>query len=55
VTDVHKGFDRPALKHQLDAAGFPDVKFSRVHEVIRQVDGVEKAFPLFLMIARKTS
>jgi hypothetical protein len=29
------------------------VKLSRVHEVMRKVDGVEKAFPLFLMIARK--
>jgi ubiquinone/menaquinone biosynthesis C-methylase UbiE len=53
VTDVHKGFDRAALKHQLEAAGFRDVKLSRVHEVMRKVDGVEKAFPLFLMIARK--
>jgi ubiquinone/menaquinone biosynthesis C-methylase UbiE len=55
VTDVHKGFDRFTLQNQLGAAGFRYVKFSRVHEVMRKVDGVEKAFPLFLMIARKTS
>lgn len=53
VTDVHKGFDRSALQNQLEAAGFRDITFSSVSAVRRQVDGVEKAFPLFLMIARK--
>jgi len=55
VTDVHKGFDRPALKHQLEAAGFSDITFSSVSAVRKPVDGLEKAFPLFLMIARKAS
>jgi ubiquinone/menaquinone biosynthesis C-methylase UbiE len=55
VSDVHKGFDRPALKHQLEAAGFSDITFSSVSDVKRPVNGLEKAFPLFLMIARKTS
>jgi ubiquinone/menaquinone biosynthesis C-methylase UbiE len=55
VTDVHKGFDRSALQNQLEAAGFRDITFSSVSAVKRQVDGVEKAFPLFLMIARKAS
>jgi ubiquinone/menaquinone biosynthesis C-methylase UbiE len=53
VTDVHKGFDRPTLEQQLKDAGFGELKFSHVHDVIRLVDGVEKAFPLFLMIARR--
>lgn len=55
VTDVHKGFDRPALKRQLEAAGFSDITFSSVSDVRKPVEGLEKAFPLFLMIARKAT
>jgi ubiquinone/menaquinone biosynthesis C-methylase UbiE len=53
VTDVHRGFERQALQAKVEAAGFMDVRFSSVYAVKKMVDGVEKAFPLFLMIARK--
>jgi ubiquinone/menaquinone biosynthesis C-methylase UbiE len=55
VTDVHKGFDRSVLKYQLEAAGFKDITFSSVSAVRKTVNGLEKAFPLFLMIARKAA
>jgi ubiquinone/menaquinone biosynthesis C-methylase UbiE len=53
VTDVHKGFERPALQQQVQSAGFSAVRFSPVFVVKRQVDGREKPFPLFLMLAQK--
>jgi len=55
VTDVHHGFEHPALQRRVESAGFHDVKFSTVHKVKRQVDGIEKEFPLVLMVAKKTS
>jgi ubiquinone/menaquinone biosynthesis C-methylase UbiE len=53
VTDVHKGFGRAALQRQLETAGFAQVRFSSVFSVKRMVDGLEKSFPLFLMVAQK--
>lgn len=55
VADVHHGFERRVLQRQVEAAGFRGVKFSTVHEVKRQVDGIEKGFPLFLMTAERPS
>lgn len=55
VKDVHLGFDHSELKHKVEAAGFKDVKFSSVYTVKKQVDGVEKPFPLFLLVAQKIS
>jgi ubiquinone/menaquinone biosynthesis C-methylase UbiE len=53
VTGVHHGFDRAELQRQVESAGFSDVKFSTVYAVRRTVDGSEKNFPLFLMVAEK--
>jgi len=55
VTDVHQGFDRAGLQRQVEKAGFRDLNFTTVHVITRRVDGIEKEFPLFLMVARKPS
>lgn len=52
VTDVHKGFERETLQKQLENSRFNDVRFSSVFSVMKQVDGVQKAFPVFLLAAR---
>ncbi len=51
--EVHHGFDRPGLTRSLEQAGFVDVRFSTVYEVVKDVDGLKKSFPLFLAIAEK--
>ncbi|HEY3313361.1 MAG TPA: class I SAM-dependent methyltransferase [Anaerolineales bacterium] len=53
VKDVHLGFDREDLRKQIDSAGFFKIKFSTVFDVKKTVDGHEKSFPLFLMVAKK--
>jgi 2-polyprenyl-3-methyl-5-hydroxy-6-metoxy-1,4-benzoquinol methylase len=53
VTDVHRGFERRALQGQAEAAGFADVQFSAAFTVEKPVDGREKSFPVFLMLATK--
>ena len=52
VTDVHKGFERETLQKQLENAGFGEVRFSPVFDVHKLVDGREKTFPVFLLVAR---
>ncbi|MEI2776594.1 MAG: class I SAM-dependent methyltransferase [Tetrasphaera sp.] len=49
----HNGFDRAALGTQARAAGFTDIAFSTPLEVTKEVDGVARAFPLFLLTARR--
>ncbi len=53
VTNVHKGFARPRLQKQVEAAGFDGVHFSSVFVVKKHVNGHETSFPLFLMVAQK--
>jgi len=53
TTDVHKGFGRSELQAWVEAAGFGNVRFSTVYEIKKVVDGKEKAFPVFLMVAQK--
>jgi ubiquinone/menaquinone biosynthesis C-methylase UbiE len=53
VTDVHHGFERTVLQAKVESLGFAGVSFSSVTAVNRSVDGIEKSFPLFLMIAHK--
>jgi ubiquinone/menaquinone biosynthesis C-methylase UbiE len=53
VTGVHHGFERSGLRQRVESAGFRDVRFSDAYSVQREVDGVGKSFPLFLMIAQK--
>jgi ubiquinone/menaquinone biosynthesis C-methylase UbiE len=53
TTDVHLGFERAELQRWVENAGFSDVKFSTAYEIKKKIDGVEKTFPVFLLIARK--
>jgi hypothetical protein len=55
VTDVHTGFERSRLQRQLENAGFSDVKFSNVYVMRKLVEGVDRAFPLFMATAHKAS
>lgn len=50
TTDVHLGFERGALRRQVEAAGFKNVRFSTVF-IIRKN---ERAYPIFMLVAQKT-
>jgi len=52
-TDVHKGFERDALQRQVEAVGFRNVTFSTAYEIKKKINGEEKVFPVFLMVAQK--
>ncbi len=49
----HLGFDREALSTQAGQAGFQRISFSTAYHQIKDVNGVSKDFPIFLMVARK--
>ena len=51
--DGHNGFDRDVLKSKVEAAGFENVQFDTIFFVRKQIDAVEKAFPMFLMTAQR--
>jgi ubiquinone/menaquinone biosynthesis C-methylase UbiE len=53
TTDVHLGFERAELQSWVEDAGFVNVKFSTAFENKKNIDGVEKIFPIFLLTARK--
>lgn len=53
TTDVHKGFGRNELQKWVEDAGFGNVQFSTVYEIKKEINGKEKAFPVFLMVAQK--
>ena len=53
TTDVHKGFGQRELQEWVEETGFENVKFSKAYEIRKQVDGREKSFPVFLMVAQK--
>ncbi|NTV95926.1 MAG: class I SAM-dependent methyltransferase [Thiobacillus sp.] len=52
--DVHHGFDREALAGLAKTAGLTDVRFRTVFEIVKQKEGSERAYPVFLMTARRT-
>ncbi|TCJ15982.1 class I SAM-dependent methyltransferase [Parasulfuritortus cantonensis] len=49
--DVHHGFDRDALAGLARAAGFRDVRFRTVFEIVKERDDGQRAYPVFLMTA----
>lgn len=49
----HLGFDRAELAAQAMQIGFQSVQFSTVFHMIKDVNGVSKDFPIFLMVAQK--
>ncbi len=49
----HLGFDRDILSTQASQSGFQSTSFSTAYHQIKDVNGVSKDFPIFLMVARK--
>lgn len=49
--DVHHGFEREALSEKAKQAGFNDIRFSTVFEIVKQTESGERAYPVFLMLA----
>lgn len=51
--DGHNGFDQAELTADLEQAGFGQVRFSTVYEMVKEVGGKSRSYPLFLMVAEK--
>ncbi|MBI5936277.1 MAG: class I SAM-dependent methyltransferase [Betaproteobacteria bacterium] len=49
--DVHHGFDRAALAAQAERAGFADIRFDTVFEIVKESEAGARAYPVFLMTA----
>jgi hypothetical protein len=47
------GFERNELQKWVEDAGFGNVQFSTAYEIKKEIDGKEKTFPVFLMVAQK--
>ena len=52
--DGHPGFDRALLGAKAREAGFASAAFSTAHEIRKKVDGRQRGYPVFLMVARKS-
>ncbi len=52
--DVHHGFERNALAAQAAQAGFTDIRFSTVFEIVKPKENGSRAYPVFLLLARRT-
>jgi ubiquinone/menaquinone biosynthesis C-methylase UbiE len=51
--DVHHGFDRAGLERRVRAAGFSEVRFQTVFEIVKDRPEGSRAYPVFLMVARR--
>jgi ubiquinone/menaquinone biosynthesis C-methylase UbiE len=51
--DGHAGFDREVLGESARMAGFHSIRFTTVHELVKETGDEKKVFPIFLMIAEK--
>ena len=51
--DVHHGFDRASLTTKAEQAGFSDVHFDTVFEIVKDTDAGSRAYPVFLLTARR--
>jgi 2-polyprenyl-3-methyl-5-hydroxy-6-metoxy-1,4-benzoquinol methylase len=49
----HLGFDRAHLRELLQKAGFSEVRDSTATSVNKEVEGQQREFPIFLIVARK--
>lgn len=49
----HKGFVRNDLAAKVKRAGFRSAEYTTVFNIVKEVDGRKKTFPLFLMVAEK--
>jgi ubiquinone/menaquinone biosynthesis C-methylase UbiE len=50
----HPGFERNELDAKARRAGFQNIRFTTVFHMIKDVNGVSKDFPIFLMVAEKS-
>lgn len=50
----HLGFDRDELREKARQAGFQAINFTTVFHMIKDVQGVRRDFPIFLMLATKS-
>ncbi len=50
----HLGFDRDELDAKARQAGFQSIQFTTVFHMIKEINGVGKDFPIFLMVAAKS-
>ena len=55
TTDAHLGFERGELQKWVEDAGFLGVKFLTAYRIKKDIGGVEKTFPVFLLTARKAN
>jgi ubiquinone/menaquinone biosynthesis C-methylase UbiE len=51
--DVHHGFDREALAGLTRAAGFTEIRFETVFAIDKETPAGARAYPVFLMLARR--
>jgi len=51
--DVHPGFERTALAARVEAAGFARPRFQTVFEIVKERPEGPRAYPVFLMTARR--
>jgi ubiquinone/menaquinone biosynthesis C-methylase UbiE len=51
--DVHHGFDREALAAKVVTAGFEPPRFETVFEIFKDHPEGKRAYPVFLMVARR--
>jgi len=51
--DVHPGFQRDSLALQTAQAGFSKIDFSTVFEIVKETESGARAYPVFLMVARR--
>jgi len=49
----HLGFDREELAAHAAQIGFQSIRFTTAFHMIKDVQGVSKDYPIFLMVARK--
>lgn len=49
----HNGFNREKLAKKLKCIGFNNVSFKNSYEMKKNIDGMEKVFTVFFMIAQK--
>jgi ubiquinone/menaquinone biosynthesis C-methylase UbiE len=52
--DVHHGFDRDALAERARRAGFSEIGFDTVFEIVKEQENGTRAYPVFMMRARRT-
>lgn len=51
--DVHHGFDRSELAAITNQVGFAEAQFSTVFEIVKETENGSRAYPVFLMLARR--